>query len=112
VASGDSNGFGNGNSIYPKVSDDGHVLFFTNAGSLTSDLANSINGTLVVRNLQNSDLAIAASRVNGTPVTTIGGGYDYHALSSDGTTVAFVSSELAVTGSGTNEYQVFVTPRP
>jgi len=112
VASGDSNGFGNGHSIYPKVSDDGRVLFYTNAGSLTGDFANAVYGTLVARNLQNSDLAIAARRANGTPVRTISGGYEYHALSSDGTAVAFVATELEVSGSGMNDYQVFVAPRP
>ncbi len=110
IASGDSNGFGNGHSIHPEVSDDGHVLFMTNAGNLTGNLANGVVTALVVRDLQSSALTVASRRPNGTSVGTIYG-YPYHAISSDGTVVAFVANELDVTG-GTNEYQVYVAPRP
>ena len=41
VASGNSYGFGDGHSIWPKVSDDGHVLFETKAGNLTDNFTNS-----------------------------------------------------------------------
>jgi hypothetical protein len=110
VASGDSNGVGNGNSIFPKVSDDGHVLFVTNAGNLTGNFANAVQATLVVRDLQSTALAIASRRANGTPVLTITG-YDYHDISRDGNVVAFVGNELDVSG-GVNENQVYVTTRP
>jgi len=110
IASGDSNGVGNGHSIHPEVSDDGHVLFMTNAGNLTGNLANGVVTALVVRDLQSSALTVASRRPNGTSVGTIYG-YPYHAISSDGTVVAFVANELDVTG-GTNEYQVYVAPRP
>jgi hypothetical protein len=52
VASGNSNGFGNGNSNWPKVSDDGHVIFQTTAGNLTGDFSNSQIAVLAVRDFR------------------------------------------------------------
>ena len=71
VASGGSFGFGNGNSSWPKVSDDGHVLFMTNAGNLTGDFANSASSALVVRDLQSSELTVASRRPNGTTIAIL-----------------------------------------
>ena len=78
VASGDSNGFGDGHSIWPKVSDDGHVLFMTYAGNLTGDFANSQIVALVVRDLQSSALTVASRRPNGTTIA-VPSAYAYHA---------------------------------
>jgi Immunoglobulin domain/Immunoglobulin I-set domain/ZU5 domain len=110
IASGTSNGVGDGSSIYPRVSDDGHVLFMTNAPNLTGNFANAVRTTLVVRDLQGPGLTVASRRANGTTVATITG-YDYYALSGDGTALAFVGDEADVSG-GVHEYQVYVAPRP
>ncbi|HEY6124928.1 MAG TPA: hypothetical protein VIV63_09760, partial [Steroidobacteraceae bacterium] len=110
VASGDSNGFGNGHSIHPEVSDDGHVLFMTNAGSLTSDFANSQITALVVRDLHTTDLSVASRRADGSSIAILGG-YAYHAISRDGSVVAFAADEFDMSG-GAREYQVYVAPRP
>ena len=110
VASGDSNGFGNGHSNCPKVSDDGHVLFMTNAGNLTGDFANGQISALVVRDLQSSELTRGLASPRRHHHCGISG-YAYHALSSDGTAVAFVADEFDMSG-GTHEYQVYVAPRP
>jgi Immunoglobulin I-set domain/Immunoglobulin domain/WD40-like Beta Propeller Repeat len=107
VASGGSFGFGNGNSSWPKVSDDGHVLFMTNAGNLT---ANFTSAALVVRDLQSTALSVASRRPDGTSIA-VPVAYAYHALSSDGTVVAFAADEFDMSG-GTRDNQVYVAPRP
>jgi hypothetical protein len=83
----------------------------TNAGNLTGNFANGVITALVVRDLQSSELTVASRRPDGTSVATMTGGEDHHALSSDGTVLAFVADELAMSG-GTHEYQVYVAPRP
>jgi len=110
VASGGSFGFGNGNSSWPQVSDDGHVLFQTTAGNLTGDFTNSQTAAIVVRDLQSTALSVASRRPNGTSIA-VSGAYAYHALSSDGTAVAFAADEFDMSG-GMREYQVYVAPRP
>jgi hypothetical protein len=110
VASGDSNGFGNGNSLWPRVSEDGHVLFETYAGNLTNNFTNSQTAAIVVRDLQSSQVSVASRRPDGTSISPLSG-YNYHAISSDGTAVAFVADELDMSG-GTHEHQVYVAPRP
>ena len=110
VASGDSNGFGNGHSLYPKVSDDGHVAFMSYAGNLTGNFANSQTIALVVRDLQTSALTVASRRPNGTNIAILYG-YTYYAISGDGTAVAFAADELDMSG-GAHEAQVYVAPRP
>ncbi len=110
VASGDSNGFGNGHSSWPKVSDDGHVLFMTNAGNLTGNFANGAVSALVVRDLQSTELNVASRRPNGTSISIMSA-YAYHAMSSDGTAIAFVADEFDMSG-GMREPQVYVAPRP
>jgi Ig-like domain-containing protein/immunoglobulin I-set domain protein len=110
VASGGAFGFGNGHSIWPKVSDDGHVLFETNAANLTNDFTNSQIQALVVRDLQSLALNVASRRPNGSSIAIVSG-YAYHAISSDGTAVAFAADEFDMSG-GTREYQVYVAPRP
>ncbi len=107
VASGGSFGFGNGNSSWPKVSDDGHVLFMTNAGNLT---ANFPSTALVVRDLQSTALAVASRRPDGASIA-VSSAYAYHAISRDGTAVAFAADEFDMSG-GTRENQVYVAPRP
>ena len=79
IASGGSNGFGDGGSSFPKVSDDGHVLFATVAPNLTGNVANSARTVLVVRDLQNSTLTIASRRLDGATVWTAAV-YDSHAI--------------------------------
>jgi Tol biopolymer transport system component len=69
IASADANAVGDGHSVYPQVSDDGHVLFLTNAGNLTGNFANGVQPTIVIRDLHSSALAIASRRANGTPVS-------------------------------------------
>ena len=110
VASGGSFGFGNGNSSWPKVSDDGHVLFETNAANLTDNFTNSQINALVVRDLQTSELSVASRRADGTSIAVLSG-YAYHAMSGNGTAVAFVAGEFDMSG-GMREYQVYVAPRP
>ena len=110
VASGNSNGFGNGHSSWPKVSDDGHVVFQTSAGSLTGDFTNSQSVALAVRDFQGSALDVASRRPDGTPIA-VPYGYAYHAISSDGKVVAFAADEFDMSG-GMREYQVYVAPRP
>jgi hypothetical protein len=110
VASGNSNGFGNGNSSWPKVSDDGHVIFQTTAGSFTNDFANSQTPVLAVRDFQGSALDVASRRPDGTSIA-VPNGYAYHAISGDGKVVAFAADEFDMSG-GTREYQVYVAPRP
>ena len=111
VASGGSFGFGDGNSNWPKVSDDGHVLFMTHAGNLTGGFTNSQSAALVVRDLQSSELTVASRRLNGTTIA-VPYAYAYHALSSDGTAVAFAADEFDMSGGGMRAYQVYVAPRP
>jgi hypothetical protein len=111
VASGSSSVFGDGNSIWPKVSDDGHVLFETKAPNLTSNFTNSQTAAIVVRDLQTTDVKVASRRPNGTPIAPLSG-YAYHAISGDGTAVAFVADELDMSGGGAHEVQVYVAPRP
>jgi hypothetical protein len=110
VASGDSNGFGNGHSIYPRVSDDGHVAFMTYAGNLTGNFANSQTVALAVRDLQSSALTVASRRPNGTSIAILNG-YSYYAISGDGTAVAFAADEFDMSG-GMNGPQIYVAPRP
>jgi hypothetical protein len=110
IASGDSNGFGNGGSSYPKVSDDGHVLFATVAPNLTGNVAYQGRTVLLVRDLQSSELTFALRRPDGTVAWTEGV-YNAHALSRDGTAFALVAAE-SMLSSGNNGFQVFVAPRP
>jgi hypothetical protein len=110
VASGGSFGFGDGNSSWPQVSNDGHVLFQTFAGNLTNNFTNSQSAALVVRDLQTTELTVASRRPNGTAIA-VPYAYAYHALSSDGTAVAFAADEFDMSG-GAREYQVYVAPRP
>ena len=53
---------------------------------------------------------VASRRPNGTSIAPVSG-YAYHAISSDGTAVAFAADEFDMSG-GTREYQVYVAPRP
>ena len=110
TASGGSFGVGDGGSSFPKVSDDGHVLFATVAPNLTGNIANSSRTVLVVRDLQNSDVIPALRQPDGSVVWT-SAVYGEHAMSSDGTAFALVAPE-ALLSSGNNGLQVFVAPRP
>jgi hypothetical protein len=110
VASGNSNGFGNGHSNWPKVSDDGHIAFQTTAGNLTGDFTNSQVAVLAVRDFQGSALDVASRRPNGTSIA-VPYAYAYHAISSDGRVVAFAADEFDMSG-GMREHQVYVAPRP
>jgi hypothetical protein len=110
VASGNFDGAGDGHSAWPRVSDDGHVLFMTNAGNLTGNFANGAVTALVVRDLHSLALQVASRRPNGTNIE-ISSAYAYHAISSDGGTVAFAADEFNMSG-GMRENQVYVAPRP
>ena len=92
------------------MSDDGHVIFETRAPNLTDNFTTTQSAALVVRDLQGSDLRVASRRPNGTTIAPLSG-YAYHAISSDGTAVAFVADEFDMSG-GTREHQVYVAPRP
>ena len=68
VASGNFDGAGDGHSSWPQVSDDGRVLFMTNAGNLTGNFANGAVTALVVRDLHSLALQVASRRPNGTNI--------------------------------------------
>ena len=95
VASGGSYGFGDGNSSWPKVSDDGHVLSRPGPQS-HRQFRESQTAALVVRDLQGSDLKVASRRPNGTPCAH--SGIRLPRISSDGTAVAFVADEFDMSG--------------
>jgi hypothetical protein len=65
---------------------------------------------LVVRDLQGTALAVASRRPDGASIA-VPVAYAYHALSSDGTVVAFAADEFDMSG-GMRELQVYVAPRP
>jgi len=111
VASSGSFGFGDDNSMWPKVSEDGHVIFETKARNLTANFTNSQTAAIVVRDLRTTEVKVASRRPNGTSIAPLSG-YAYHAISSDGTAVAFVADEFDMSGGGAREHQVYVAPRP
>ena len=111
IASGDSNELGDEHCLYPRVSDDGHVVFMTQAGNLTGNFANSQTYALVVRNLQSSEMTVASRRPNGTHIGILYGYTDY-AISRDGTAVVFAADEFDMSGGGAHESQIYVAPRP
>ena len=110
TASAGANGVGDGASSYPKLSDDGHVLFATYAANLTGN-ANPGRQMLVVRDLQGPAISVASRTPAGAAVWTASGVYDSHALSRDGTVLALVADEYDMTGNNAG-HQVYVAPRP
>jgi Tol biopolymer transport system component len=112
VASTNLGVVGDGHSAYPEISDDGrYVAFSTLAPSLTNNLATGSRPYLVVRDLVEENTSIASLRADGTEAWTDTGLNDQHALSEDGTTVAFVG-DYNVVSTGQFGYQVFAVARP
>lgn len=112
IASTGSNGVGNGHSGYPVLSGDGrHVLFATNAPNLAGDSAATIRSYLMVRDLVALTTSVASRRPNGTDAWVASGVYGSHAVSRDGSLLAFVGDRFVMTGD-TGDAQVYVTPRP
>jgi Tol biopolymer transport system component len=113
LVSGNANGPGNGASLWPKLSADGrYILFWTTAPSLTNDLAQSSRPYLMRKDLQQGTVPTIASRdTRGNPVYVDTNGQISHALSSDGSMMAFVGDN-SVVGTGTAGSQVFVQPIP
>ncbi len=72
IASTGANGSGDGASSYPKLSDDGHVLFATYAANLTGNV-NPSRQMLVVRDLQSSAISVASRTPAGAAVWTASG---------------------------------------
>jgi len=110
IASTGANGAGDGASSYPKLSDDGHVLFATYAANLTGNV-NPGRQMLVVRDLQSSAISVASRTPAGAAVWTATGRYNHHALSGDGSVLALVADEYDMTGVMA-AHQVYVAPRP
>jgi hypothetical protein len=110
VASNGPNGFGDGSSSFPKLADDGHVLFATTAPNLTGNLAFSLRTVLVARDLLSSTIRVASRRPNGTDVWTAL--YNNHALSRDGTMLALIADDSVMVPGGVPDHHVYVAPRP
>ena len=92
---------GDADSVYPRISGDGrYVLFETYAPNLTGGLATPFRRYSVVRDLVDGTTNIASIGMDGAPAPLGTVNYGSHALSSDGKTVAFETS------------QVYATPRP
>jgi len=112
IASMNSGIPGDANSGWPKMSGDGrYVAFSTIAPSLTNNLATPSRPHVVVADVVEDIVTIASTRSDGDPVwagTFVNG---QHALSEDGTTIAFVPDTQDM-GMGMFGAQVFATPRP
>jgi Tol biopolymer transport system component len=112
VASRDLAALGDGRSAYPQLSGDGrYVMFSTLAPSLTGGLGASSRPYAVVRDLVAETISVASVRSDGTGVETGTFVNDQHALSEDGSTLAFVA-DYNVLATGMFGYQVFAAPRP
>jgi hypothetical protein len=103
---------GDGASSFPLLSDDGrYVVFSTKAINISGGVGNTQDMALMVRDLQTQTTQVASRRANGTGVRTGGDPTKGHAISGDGAFVAFAAYESDVTG-GTQEPQIYVSPRP
>jgi hypothetical protein len=110
-SAGSGIGVGNGTSTYPRLSYDGrYVAFATTAANLSGNVA-GLNSVLMVRDLQTQTTSLASRRANGTPVQTAVGVYNSHAISADGSVVAFAGDESVMTG-GIPDHQLYAAPRP
>jgi Tol biopolymer transport system component len=105
---------GNGHSAWPEISGDGrYVIFSSAAPSLTNNLASGSQPYLVVRDIVENHTSVASLRPNGTEVATGTFVNEEHALSEDGTTLAFVADYDVLNGSQPQfGYQVFAAQRP
>jgi len=97
---------------YPKLSYDGRqVMFSTTAPNITGGVANPMAFAVVVRDLQAQKTEVASRNADGYAVQTKGNSDDWHAISGNGNTVAFVASPGDM-GDGVAENQVYAGPRP
>ena len=105
-------GAGDGESSYPKLSDDGlSVVFSSKASNISGNVGNSLDWTLMSRDLQTQITTVASRRADGTPVRTAGDGDNLNAISGDGSVVGFTAYQTDM-GDGNIDYQVYVAPRP
>jgi len=112
IASTGASGIGNGHSAYPVISGDGrYVLFQTQSPSLTGDPAATVRIYVMVRDRVAGTTAVASRRANGTPVWAGAGEHGMHALSANGTVLAWVSDRFDMTGES-GDHQVYAAPRP
>jgi hypothetical protein len=102
---------GDGPSDDPRLSGDGrYLLFHTKAPNLAGDPAATIRNYLMVRDRQLHTTRVASRRVDGSNVWV---GLFGHALSGDGSVLAFVADMADMVSPTTlGEYQVFAAPRP
>jgi len=112
VASSHLGVVGDGSSAFPEISGDGrYVMFSTAARNIINDPALPNQIYLVVHDLVGNNNSIASVRSDGSAVWTGTGLNDQHALSEDGTTLAFVV-DYPVISTGNFGYQVFAAPHP
>jgi Tol biopolymer transport system component len=115
VVSRNNGVIGNANSAWPKISGDGrYVSYSTLAPNLTQGEASQFAPILMVADLLEGTSTIASRRTNGTSLTTGTFANNEHAISRDGSRIAFVTSYDTAFGNGvpTFETQVFAAPRP
>jgi Tol biopolymer transport system component len=105
---------GNGRSAWPEISGDGrYVLFSSEAPSLTNNLATIFETYLVVGDVVEHVTRVASRRANGSEVPTGNSVSEDHALSKDGSTIAFAANYDLVNGSAPQfGKQVFASQRP
>ena len=111
IASTGAGGVGDGPSGRPVLSGDGRYVVFTSfSPSLTGDPAATIRSYAMVRDRMLGTTQVASRRVDGSNVWVVDAG---HALSSDGTALAFIA-DVANMGLPftAGENQVFAAPRP
>ena len=103
-----ANGAGDGASAWPQISGDGrYVTFSTEAPNLTAGQGMLYRPYLMMRDLVSGTTEVAAHRANGSDVPF----NTSHAISLDGSTIAFVADHAEVFGSLMGA-QVFAEPRP
>jgi hypothetical protein len=106
-----ANGVGNGDSEYPILSGDGrYLMFITAAQNLTEGQAAPNQRFLVVRDMTLNTLDVVSRRPDNVDIWLGATGGHVHALSLDGSTVAFMADHAVVMG-GAAGNQVFAGAR-
>lgn len=102
---------GDGDSEYPAFSGDGRYLTFISAApNLTNGLGLNSRRYLVMRDLVGNATSVVSRRSNGAEAP-LGATFGHiHAISRDGSTIAFMADHAEVMGGATGN-QVFVSPR-
>jgi hypothetical protein len=115
LASQNNGVIGNANSAWPKISGDGrYVTYSTLAPNLSNGASSNFAPVLMVADILAGTSTVASRRTNNTPLITGTFVNNEHAISRDGSQIAFVTSYDTALGNGVPTFgnQVFMAPRP